>query len=204
VAHLWITRPREAGLPYRECMRSAMGRLAILAASAALALASMVGCSTAAPPPPTSSPSTAAPVFASEEEALAAATEAYTAYQAMSSTVAQEGGADPGRMSAFAVGEALEAEIASFESLSKSGLRGTGSLAFDRLTVQSAELETGGVEAYLCLDVSGTDVIDTSGASTVPPDRPLRLPLQVSFAPGSDGPLLLIERSESWRGENFC
>jgi len=185
-------------------MRSAIRRLAILAASAALAVTALGSCAAPPPPRPTPSASAAAPVFESEEEALAAATEAYAAYQAMSTTVAQQGGMSPERMGEFAVGEALEAEITSLESLSKAGQRGIGSLAFDKLTLQSTDLASGAVEAYLCLDVSGTDVVDVSGASTVPPDRPLRLPLQVSFAPSPNGLLLLVERSESWRGENFC
>lgn len=186
-------------------MRSASARPAVVAAWCALLLMALASC--AAPlARPTSSPSTPTPtpVFASDEEALAAATEAYAAYQAMSSTVAQEGGSRPERMSEFAVGDALVAETASLESLSEQNLRGVGQLSFDTLTLQSADLTEGQVKAYLCLDVSRTDVVDATGLSTVPIDRPLRLPLQVSFAPTIDGDRLLLERSESWRGENFC
>jgi hypothetical protein len=185
-------------------MRSAKERLAILAASSALATLLLAGCGSTPIPPPTPAPTTSASVFASEDEALAAATEAYAAYQAMSNIIAQEGGSDPDRISEFTEGEALEAEMESLTSLNTGNLRGVGELAFDRLTLQSVDLRAGNVEAYLCLDVSRTDVVDEFGQSVVPVDRPLRLPLQVSFTTTPDSDRLRVERSESWHGDNFC
>ncbi|GAB3128435.1 hypothetical protein GCM10027056_29830 [Glaciibacter psychrotolerans] len=153
--------------------------------------------------PPTPAPSTHEPVFASNAEALAAATAAYAQYQALSSLIGQEGGLDPDRMARVAVGQALDAEIESMRSLSKSGLRGHGQLAFDSLVIQSANLDDGSLVVYLCLDVSQTDVVDSDEVSVVPPDREVRYPLEVSFVSGAKR-VLLVERSESWSGEDFC
>ena len=189
-------------MPYRDWMRSSWGPLLAAAALAALALA---GCAPApAPAPPTSAPATEAPVFKSDAEALAAATKAYAAYQTMSSKIANDGGARPERMADSATGAALRAEMASFKALSTAGLRGLGHLTFDSLTVQSADLAAGSIATYLCLDVSGTDVVDARGTTTVPADRVLRLPLQVSFTQNAARGQLLVERSESWSGTNFC
>jgi hypothetical protein len=201
---LWITRSRQRNVFYRGRMRIANPRCATAAAAAVLALLAFAGCQSAPTPAPTSTESADAPVFASDEEALAAATEAYAAYQAMSSRVAQEGGASPSRMAEYATGAALEAEISSLASLEGGNLRGMGDLAFDSMTVQSSDLVSGKLEAYLCLDVSATDVVDQAGKSTVPTDRPVRLPLEVAFVFSSEKDRLLVEKSESWSGTNFC
>ncbi|MCU1409239.1 MAG: hypothetical protein JWM23_1319 [Microbacteriaceae bacterium] len=183
-------------------MRHLSARLTALATTSALATLGLLGCASMPAPVPTSRTPTEAPVFASDEEALAAATSAYAAYQAMSSMIAQEGGKRPERMSEFAVGDALEGEISSLKGLAERGLRGVGELAFDSMALQSADFATGQIETYVCLDVSGTDVVDAGGVSTVPADRALRLPLQVSFSVVNRK--VRVERSESWAGTNFC
>jgi hypothetical protein len=166
----------------------------------------LAGCSQAVGLVPATSapPTVAAQVFATEAEALAAASEAFTAYQALSTTIGHEGGVSPERMSAVAIGEALSAEIASLKRLSDRDVRGVGDLRFDSLKLQSANLETGTTTTYVCLDVSQTDVVDATGASTVRPDRPVRYPLQVSFVFDSSVGRLLVGVSESWLGTNFC
>lgn len=176
-------------------------RTGLLLVAAALVLS---GCASAPDPVPSESPSAAEPVFASDEEALAAATEAYAAYQVMSSAIAQQGGEDPNRMKEFATGQALEAELESFTGLADLGLRGLGELRFDSMTIQELDSDGGTLTAYLCLDVSNTDVVDSNGASRVPADRVDRLPLEVHFIHSDGRSRLLVERSESWLGENFC
>ncbi|SDN00741.1 hypothetical protein SAMN05216368_103189 [Cryobacterium flavum] len=153
-----------------------------------------------ASPEPTVTP----PVFASNDEALAAATAAFGEYQSMSNTIAHEGGADPERISDFAVGKVLESELGIYKTLSSGGLHLIGNLAFDSLSIQSADLESGEVVAYVCLDVSGTDVVDATGLTVVPPGRPGRYPIQVSLLRDSASDRLLVEKSDSWSGSNFC
>ena len=177
-------------------------------AGAVVLLVGTSGCATEPAPAPTasasSSPTPAAPVFASDEEALAAATEAYANYLAVSNSVAQSGGKDSQQMATVAVGEALEEELQSLSELSKAERVGVGDVKFDSLTIQSAELNSGSVTAYVCLDVSETDVIDNAGTSVLPPDRVDRLPLEVSFTADKDANVLLLERTRSWGGSNFC
>jgi hypothetical protein len=185
-------------------MRIVSARLARVAVACMLASGGLAGCASAPPPTLQSTAPMTDPVFASEEEALAAATAAYAAYQSMSSHIAQGGGKSPERMSQFAIGDALEGELDSLATLEKSGFHGVGNLAFDSMRLQASDLITGRVDSYLCLDVSGTDVVGPGGISTVPADRPLRIPLQVGFTYSPQSHQLLVEKSESWTGTNFC
>jgi len=152
----------------------------------------------------TPAPPEAPPVFASNDEALAAATAAYAEYQQMSNDIAHEGGADPQRISHFTVGDVLQSELGAYGRMSKSGLHLVGDLAFDSFTLQSADLSSGDVTAYVCLDVTQTDVVDATGASVIPSGRPDRYPLQVSLLHDSSSNRLFVEKSDSWSGSNFC
>ncbi|MCU1447557.1 hypothetical protein, partial [Cryobacterium sp.] len=164
----------------------------------------LAGCAEAATSAPTSSPPTPTPVFASDEEALAAATAAYANYLKLSSVVAHDGGADARRMSDVSTGEALETEIRSLEGMAEAGTVGVGELSYDKFTMQSAELSSGSLTAYVCLDVSATDVLDISGESVLSDSRVDRLPLEVAFAFDKDDQQLLVERTRIWDGDNFC
>jgi hypothetical protein len=154
----------------------------------------------ATPPAPTAAP----PVFGSKDEALAAANVFYSSYQGMSNTIAHEGGKDPNRIDSFVTPEMLPGEVASFERLSESGVHLVGDLAFDSMKLQSADLASGSMIVYMCLDVSETDVVDSAGVSTVPSDRVSRHPLQVALTHDTPANRLLLERSELWTGTNFC
>jgi hypothetical protein len=178
------------------------GILATLA-GAGLIVITLAGCATSASPMPTPS-AVHSPLFASDEEALKAATDAYAAYLAMSDTIAQEGGVNPERIKDYVTGDALDVELTSMKSLADGGLRGVGALAFDSARLQQADLNTGEVSVYLCLDVSSTSVVDASGADHTPTSRPLRLPLNINFIRKHGTQSLIINRSDSWSGQNFC
>jgi len=184
-------------------------RLATTTLCAALCAVGTLALSGCAPSPasiasPSAPPATDAPAFASEADALEAARTAYTAYLALSTTVGHEGGKSPERMAAVATGEGLEYEITTLKKLADKGVHGVGEFTFDRMKLQSADLKSGSVEIYVCLDVSGTDVVDSAGISTTSPDRPVRYPLQVSFRMDASDRRLLVENSKSWLGTNFC
>ena len=170
-----------------------------------LAVGTLSGCTSAPVPAPsnTSAPETP-PVFASNEDALAAATAFYVAYQGMANTISRDGGTDPQRITPFVTSEMLPGEIASFERLSEKGVHLVGDLAFDSMTIQSADLSRGSLVVYMCLDVSATDIVDSAGISIIPPDRVSRHPLQVALTGDSMKNRLLLERSELWTGTNFC
>ena len=170
-----------------------------------LAVGTLSGCASAPVPAPsnTSAPETP-PVFASNEDALAAAEAAYAEYQQMSSEIAHEGGSSPERITDFTTGAVLESELGTYRRMATDGLHLVGDLAFDSFSLQSANLESGDVVAYVCLDVTDTDVIDAAGASVVPSERPNRYPLQVSLFHDSSSKRLFVEKSDSWSGSNFC
>jgi hypothetical protein len=178
----------------------------LCAALGTVGLLALSGCASSPAPiaSPSASPTADAPAFASEADALEAARKSFTEYQALSTQIGHEGGASPERMSAVATGEVLAGEITSLKGLSTEGLKGVGTLAFDRMSLQSADLNSGQVETYLCLDVSATDLVDSSGVTVVPANRPLRYPMQIGFRFSRADNRLLVETSEQWLGSNFC
>ena len=179
---------------------------ALGAALGTAGLLALSGCAPSPAPiaPVSASPTADAPAFASDAEALEAARTSFTEYQALSTQIGHEGGVSPERMSAVATGEALADEIRSFQGLVEGGLRGIGDLKFDSLTLQSADLASGNVTTYLCLDTSQADLVDKSGASAVTPDVARRYPLEVRFTLANQSPRLLVQESATWSGTNFC
>ena len=164
-----------------------------------LPLVVLAGC--VGPPVVTPVPTpTATPVFASDEEALAAAEEAYAAYLKLADQVFAEGGVNPERLASVATGEQLAADVAGFDEARREGLRGTGTTEFSELVLQQFDPRTdvNMVVVYLCEDVSGTDVIDANGVSTVTPDRPNMVTYQVSFDLDRPSESLLVADKEVW------
>src|SRR5690554_677027 len=148
-------------------MRSALSLAAVSLAAAVL----LSGCVLQEPevvPPPES---TTEPVFASDEEALAAATDAYEEYLAMSDLIAQEGGKDPERIAPFVTEEWLEEELTGFELLRDSGRRINGSSSFTNVRIQQNQQEEDGrayVVIYVCSDESEIQVVDARGDDVTP------------------------------------
>jgi hypothetical protein len=68
--------------------------------------------------------------------------------------------------------------------------------------LRSNDSEQVSLTIYLCLDVSGVDVVDKQGESVVSPGRPDRQALEIDMD-GAEG-ALRITRSEAWSGANFC
>jgi hypothetical protein len=167
----------------------------------------------AAPVPPntappvadaTAAPTEAPPVFASNDEALAAANSFYSSYQAMANTISREGGADPHRIKPFVTEDMLPGEIATYERLTARGVHLVGDIGFDSMSVQSASLQAGSINLYMCLDVSHGEVVGADGISVAPPDRPTRYPLVLALVQNDENSQLLLEKSEIWSGSDFC
>ncbi|MBB5639836.1 hypothetical protein [Cryobacterium roopkundense] len=177
-----------------------------------LALASLclLGCASAPPPQVTPSPpeTPAAPVFASNDEALEAATAAYGAYVAMSTTLLAEGGADAQRISGFVSAEYLPDVLKSFEGMLDTGHTSSGTETFDTVSLIRYADEKGDVAAvsiYLCDDVSQTKVVDRAGIDVTPKTRLARVPFQIALVSSpSDPRVLLIDEEDVWPGQNFC
>ncbi|MCU1570933.1 MAG: hypothetical protein JWR33_1674, partial [Naasia sp.] len=138
-------------------MKAMRGRALRTAAmlSVALIATALSGCaSSPTPPTPAPSPSpTASPLFASEEEALAAATEAYAAYQAVADEVAEAGGAGADKYEQVATGDALAKGRESAEEYQKAGAYAVGSTVVEFVDMQQAQLQAADSELlfYVCL-----------------------------------------------------
>ena len=145
-------------------------------------------------------------LFESEDEALAAAEEAYGAYQDMESLIFTEGGVEPERIEPYATRDALELALAGFENFRESGYRAIGAAGYSLTSLQQYASEAGDgvdvVSAYLCLDVSSVDVLDTTGASVVLSTRPDLQSFEVTFDLIEDR--LVLATREPWTGAGVC
>lgn len=176
----------------------------MLPAALAVMVMTMSGCGGTPPPdPPPSKTATTAPVFESEEEALAAATEAYAAYQ----EVLDEGfrTLSDSQLADVSTGVALEAGLAAIDEYRTLGHHQTGSSAVDTISLIDPAPALVGEEfqIYACLDVGSVDVVDKNGISVTPADRALRYPLVASLN-WIDAERLVVSEEEQWAGVNFC
>lgn len=167
-----------------------------------LGAVALSGCSPADPPVSTPTPTS---IFASEEEALAAATDVYQQYLAVSDQVSADGGNDPERLKPFVTDAYWPSEMASVEQLRDSGFRTDGNSTFDSEEIVALSEETSQVTIRLCADVSNVRILDSAGKDVTPTDRPNRLPLEVEFSAEADSDVpLLIARSDVWSDTEAC
>ena len=187
-------------------MRSPIWRVG--AALAVLVAALAVGGCVEDDPDTTPSPDpTSTPLFESDEEALAAAEEAYARYQAVEDVVFAEGGAGSERIEKVAVRDALEAGLAGAANFQRDGFHSVGTTTFDSLELQqlvAAEGNEDVVVAYICLDFSGTDVLDKANISVVQPGQLRRQPFQVSFDWLQENSALVLSSRDPWSGVDRC
>lgn len=163
---------------------------------------SFAGCATA---PTDSTPQNAAveqaPAFATDEEALAAAQAAYAEYLAVSDQIAREGGANPERLQGLVTKDQFKLEQQNANSLKDQGLHSEGISTFDTFHVANADLDS--FSAYVCLDVSNSNLVNSSGEIINSANREKRWPLLVTFDL-SIPTNILISGSDTWTGQNFC
>ncbi len=159
----------------------------------------LAGCTQPDPmpsPPPTPS---SAPVFASDEEALAAAEEAYGKFLATLDQIFIDGGREPDRLLAVASRQVVDEQLPGFEELRTQGQRGTGATQL-QMTLQSTDLVAGEVTAYVCEDISATDIVDQSGVSVVAPGRTTLFEYEVVLS----GRPLIVQSRLPWNGATTC
>lgn len=191
------TQPR--GRSSRILRRSSARRAAL--AACALAVLVLSGC--APEPGPAKAKGAPHPLFGSEEEAFAAAEVAYEDYQAMSDRVSSDGGQSAERLRDYAVGDLLEDELEGFEEFASSGYASTGNVSIADFRSFAITLrETPAVRALVCLDVSATNVFDSTGTSVLPIDRVPRRLFLVSFA--QSGYALLPSERQPWEEDGTC
>ncbi len=181
-------------------------RTAAAATALGLTLIAAAGLAACAPQDPVHPPSpgpSSTPVFASEEEALAAAEDSYLAYLGIADQIAANGGQNPTRIDSVATGELHESAIEGFGVLRQKTWHTSGSTVLNNLVEQSFDLVGSPVVvAYICIDVSGVDVLDESGASVVSEERPDLQAFEVSFE--SHGDALVPDTREPWNGSGVC
>jgi hypothetical protein len=183
--------------------------LRVLATCLAASLA--LGTSACAPEPPSRSlePSVSpSPPFADDDDALTAATRAYDKYQAMEDQISAEGGEQPDRIRSVVVREALTAAIDGFAQFQMGNLHSTGTTKTFGWSLQQYDrsplAEEDVVIAYVCIDYSGTDLIDASGNSVVNPDGEAVQQYEVSFDLVGDGDTLILASRDVWGGSQAC
>jgi hypothetical protein len=163
----------------------------------------LAGCGGGDPIPTLPPTPTATPIFASEEEALAAAEEAYSAYQAAVDLALQT--LDDDGLEAVAVEPALGTARDSVERLRAEGSHQVGDTIVASVfpTDLSPLVDAGNVgeaQVYACLDLTSVAIVAADGSeSSSSVDRfPMIVTLSVQ------GSKLLVASEEVWDGDNFC
>jgi len=176
-----------------------------LLALAALAAFALSGCFAATPVEPPAPTASATPVFASEKEALAAATEAYAAYLAVSDQVGNDGGSGVDRLATFLSVQYFDEQERSYLALQSEGLRTSGRTTFEPPILQSVERidRVAVISLYVCVDVTNVRIIDQAGADVTSAERPNRYPLVVELE-ATKADELRMTSSSPWTGESFC
>jgi hypothetical protein len=152
----------------------------------------------------------AAPIFASDEEALAAATDAFANYLSVSDEILSDGGVGAERLLKVATPTWVTEQAAGFEKAKRESLHTTGQTIFENVALQQYDRNsidgTAVVRLYLCVDLSGVDVLDSNGDSIVSPSRPDRTPVEVTFdSPNNDSTSpLLVSSEDVLGGRDFC
>ncbi len=146
-------------------------------------------------PPPVH---TSEPVFASEEEALAVAEEAYWAYTRAVDEMLNNGGAQAASLEQFATGSALQQALDDADAFRADGLRSVGVRTVEGFILQLYDSES--VRFYVCEDITNVDLVDSSGASLVGPDRPNRQ----AFEAAIDVTNKKVLEREPWYGGGVC
>lgn len=152
--------------------------------------------------------SSSKPLFATDEDALAAATKAYAAYLKMSDQILHDGGSGGDAIESLLAGQALLDERASAKTFSEKGYRSSGETTFTNPTLQQLSSSPDGigvVTIYVCVDVSGVNVVDAAGQSVVSPTRPDKQAFEVTFdKPAGTSTHLLISSTDAWSGDGVC
>ncbi|MGP6171742.1 hypothetical protein ACTU6V_11095 [Microbacterium sp. A204] len=154
-------------------LRTKTGRVRMLAVLA-VAGAMLSACSPGPAPSPTP---TAA--FASEDEAFAAAEEVYRAYNDASN--------GDGKTTDYLTGSALESDIETKRYLDENNLALIGNSEIVSFLGVDARLDPiTKIHAQVCLDVSGSRVIDANGNDVTPNDREDRWLLDITLSGTAD------------------
>lgn len=171
------------------------------AAGAVLLATFLSGCTPSdAVAPPEPAPTFVAP-YATDEEALAAAEAAYAEYTTVMAEILVDGGKNPSRLGAVAVGKFLDASVVGLEDFESKGGRASGAVINSEFKLQrysSTGSESEVITVYLCSNVSGLVLEDADGKSLVAEGRPDMSTLQATFDFDTQGEALLLSDVDVW------
>ena len=182
-------------------------RLALAVVPLVLLVAPLAACAESARIPPPEPSATVEPLFASDEEALAAATEAYEEYLAVSNAASANPTETPSTLKDLVSDDYLDELQKSLRNLADQGLRTMGQSQISAAALQQyVELDsTALVVLYVCLDVSRVQVIDAQGQNLTPADRDPTVDLEVTFVGVKDGTeAIIVDGSEVWAEGSVC
>lgn len=140
--------------------------------------------------------------FTNSTEALTKARATYQKYLLASQEFTETGGAMLERLSPF-VSDAEYArnkETASY--LQSHSLRAVGSTKLLKFTLQKADLRSGTVSAYACVDLSEVRVLNKAGIDVTPANRPDRQTSVPRFEWQSNR--FVLEEDGTWPGKSIC
>ena len=148
----------------------------------------------------------ATPMFASDEEVLAAAEAAYRNYIDVSDQIARDGGKNAERISDYVTTELFEDGRGDFDYYLEGNLHASGSTGMDSFRMQSINHEVGRteIEAYVCLRLAESRIIDVDQNDVTPASRENNLPLVVRLVTVSPESKFVVSAGEVWTGSNFC
>nr|WP_241742294.1 hypothetical protein [Microbacterium yannicii] len=160
----------------------------------------LTGCTTPEPPEPTPTP-----LFSSEEEAFAAAEATYRAYVDALNQVDLSNPETFEPVYDLTTGEANADFRESFSNMHAEGMVVTGSSTISALEPLAIDSDFEAAELAVCLDVSQVQVVDSTGASAVDPDRVPVQSLKILLSPTSESSFgWAIEEISGRNGEPGC
>jgi len=187
-------------------MMRGRGRLVALELAAlTLAALTLSGCSGPPAPPPAPPSPTATQVFASDDEALAAATEAYAAYQAaLDLAYSKYDVSLLVDVATTAEVDGVKASVAEWKATKKKQVGKSWTHGVRLAVGGTGVIANGMTQIYVCLDVVGIDVVDENGDSVVSEDQIDTYPMIVSLEWSAAAQRLLVTSEDVWTAENFC
>jgi hypothetical protein len=167
------------------------------------AVALLTGCQATEPAQSSAPTRTITPaIFESRDAAVKAARNTYNAYLAAFAVVAESPSKGVDELSPYVTDAEIKRDRVSVESLAERRLRVVGHSELVKVRLQSARLDSGDVTAYVCVDVSGSRVINHAGKNVTPSTRHDRQTSIARFV--WQGSKLLIDGTSPWSGEPIC
>jgi hypothetical protein len=140
--------------------------------------------------------------FASQSEAAGAARKLYEEYLAASRRVSEQGGRGVSQLKPLVTPGDYSDELAGAKALATRHVVAKGPTKLIRFRLQRADLESGALTAYACVDLSKVRVLDARGTDVTPPGRPDRQTSLVKFDWFESH--LAIARNGTWSGQSIC